>query len=355
MWGHLRALFFVDYARLEDPGWLLRSIYFLTGFGHQAVMFFFVLSGFLVSSTIMRSHATGTWSWREYAINRSTRLYVVLIPGLLLGLLLDFVGGSLFSFSGIYTHPIRNLGSAVAANNLTVGTFLGNLMFFQTILCPTFGSNGPLWSLANEFWYYILFPVALSAGVAFAKKRVTTGFLLTVLAICLALFLGLDKCMQFFVWMAGCGVVFAYTRLRLPGGFWRMLYFVVASAVLCGCLIAGRTFKVEALGGDLGVGFAFALFLFGVLQVRTGESSQLYLNATRRLAGFSYSLYVLHFPLLLFLRAWMVPPEGWQPTGVRMFRAILIGLGVSGYAWLLGLVTEGKTRWVRDVIRRNFS
>lgn len=25
---------------------------------------------------------------------------------------------------------------------------------------PIFGSNGPLWSLANEFWYYVLFSLA---------------------------------------------------------------------------------------------------------------------------------------------------------------------------------------------------
>jgi peptidoglycan/LPS O-acetylase OafA/YrhL len=44
----------------------------------------FVLSGFLISSTVLRSQVSGNW-WRDYAVNRSVRLYVVLIPGLLLG------------------------------------------------------------------------------------------------------------------------------------------------------------------------------------------------------------------------------------------------------------------------------
>jgi peptidoglycan/LPS O-acetylase OafA/YrhL len=35
---------------------------------------------------------------------------------------------------------------------------LGNLVFLQAILVPTWGSNGPLWSLAFEFWFYIWFP-----------------------------------------------------------------------------------------------------------------------------------------------------------------------------------------------------
>ena len=38
-----------------------------------------------------------------------------------------------------------------------------NAFFLQTIVGPTFGSNGPLWSLAYEWWYYVLFPLALGA------------------------------------------------------------------------------------------------------------------------------------------------------------------------------------------------
>jgi hypothetical protein len=34
--------------------------------------------------------------------------------------------------------------------------FLGNFAFLQTICVPIFGTNGPMWSLANEFWYYII-------------------------------------------------------------------------------------------------------------------------------------------------------------------------------------------------------
>src|SRR6267154_3292963 len=55
MWGHLRTLFFVDFQHLQGPGWLLGVLYFFTGFGHQAVMVFFVLSGFLISATVIHS------------------------------------------------------------------------------------------------------------------------------------------------------------------------------------------------------------------------------------------------------------------------------------------------------------
>ena len=43
--------------------------------------------------------------------------------------------------------------------HLDAATFWGNLVFLQTILVPTYGTNALLWSLANEFWYYMLFPL----------------------------------------------------------------------------------------------------------------------------------------------------------------------------------------------------
>ena len=44
--------------------------------------------------------------------------------------------------------------------------FLGSMAFLQTIYIPTFGSNGPMWSLSNEFWYYIVFPLVAWLGPA---------------------------------------------------------------------------------------------------------------------------------------------------------------------------------------------
>ena len=110
MWGHLRGLFFVDFPHIQRRGVWLGAIYFLTGFGHQAVMFFFVLSGFFISSAILKRHATRSWSWRDYAIDRSSRLYVVLIPGLLFSFLWDTIGSHRFTSTGLYTHPIIDLG-----------------------------------------------------------------------------------------------------------------------------------------------------------------------------------------------------------------------------------------------------
>src|SRR6266446_98042 len=352
MWGHLRTLFFVDFQHLPSPGWLLGTLYFFTGFGHQAVMVFFVLSGFLISATVIKGHISGTWSWREYAINRSTRLYVVLIPGLLLGLSWDMAGSALFASTGLYTHPLSDLGPAIPSSNLNAGNLFGNLFFLQTIICPAFGSNTPLWSLANEFWYYVLFPVALSALRAFFRKDLRVAVPLGVAAACLAAFLGLDNLVGFLVWMSGCALVFACSKFQLRTKSAVFFYLLLSAIILFACLSAARATIASMLGSDLAVGIAFTLFLFGVLQRELGAGSRHYLGVAHRFAGFSYSLYVLHFPLLLFLRAWTVPSERWQPDGVHFLYGSLIGVVVLVFAWTVSLFTENRTRVARHWVRK---
>lgn len=355
MFGHLRTLFFADYQHVESKSWLLGALYFLTGFGHQAVMVFFVLSGFLISSTILRSHILGAWSWREYAINRATRLYVVLIPGLLLGLLWDRLGSWLFATEGIYSHSIRDLGPAVPLENLTPGAFFGNLFFLQTIVFPTFGSNGPLWSLANEFWYYVLFPAVFGAALAWAARRTGTATLLTGVALAVCAFIGWGMLIGFLIWLAGFGLVLldSKTELRSRSGTYVLLLGSVV--LLGGTLFVSRKIWESTLLSDLAVGFAFAVFLFAALQSTRNEHSQRYSAIAHEFAGFSYSLYVLHFPFLLFLRARFVPKDRWQPTPAHLLQAVLAGAVCLVFAWLISLVTERRTAEARKWVKHLFA
>ena len=59
---------------------------FLAGFDHQAVMVFFVLSGFLVGGSVMREVAvTGHVAVGPYLLRRALRLCLVLWPAFALG------------------------------------------------------------------------------------------------------------------------------------------------------------------------------------------------------------------------------------------------------------------------------
>jgi peptidoglycan/LPS O-acetylase OafA/YrhL len=356
LWGHIRNLFFVDFESVQHRSPLVKAIYFFTGFGHQSVVVFFVLSGFLIGSTVLKRFVSGNWSWRAYAIDRLTRLYVVLIPGLLLGLMWDKTGSVIFASTGLYSHTLASFGTGVVQSRLTVRAFLGNLAFLQTLVSPVFGSNGPLWSLANEFWYYALFPIGLSAVVAWANNMVRRAVPLTALVICVAAFVRSPILPGFLIWMAGCIVVVAYSKLRLRHRIWRIAYLLLSFTAMFTCLVAARIRGTGPLASDFTLGVMFSIFLFGVLEIEFRKSDGAYPKVAHLLAGFSYTLYVLHFPLVLFLRAWLAPPQRWQPDPTHVFYALIVGVVTLIVAWIVSLFTEKKTgavrAWVDNIILR---
>lgn len=171
--SHLRRLFLVDFSEIaQNSNRLVKLVYFASGFGHFAVMAFFVLSGFLVGGSVLRGRLDNEFNWGLYAINRLTRLWIVLIPALLLGAIWDHAGIRIFGTAGIYgSLPGDSNRSLVAVPpRLASGVMLGNALFLQGISTVTFGSNGPLWSLSYEFWYYVLFPLLV---LAYPVKKVS--------------------------------------------------------------------------------------------------------------------------------------------------------------------------------------
>jgi peptidoglycan/LPS O-acetylase OafA/YrhL len=114
------------------------------------VMVFFVLSGFLISSSIIKDMLERKWSWKRYLVNRITRLWIVLIPSLLFGYAIAKFSIAIFHTGSRY------------ADTLRIKYLFSNMFFLQFRDGKIFGYNLPLWSLANEFWYYLLFPSVLS-------------------------------------------------------------------------------------------------------------------------------------------------------------------------------------------------
>src|SRR5712691_12850398 len=114
MIGHVRGLFFLDFPFLADKSLTYRVLYAVTGFGHQAVMIFFVLSGYFIGMSVIDSVAGQRWSWRVYLVNRLVRLQLVLFPALLLGAVWDQIGMRIphadsFYYSGVYKYIDQNV------------------------------------------------------------------------------------------------------------------------------------------------------------------------------------------------------------------------------------------------------
>src|ERR1700730_8875836 len=88
LFGHLRSFVFPSYHELKTHSFVDPIVWAATSFGHEAVMFFFVLSGFFITRSLVVDTQVRRFSWTAYIIKRLTRLWIVLIPALLLTVVL---------------------------------------------------------------------------------------------------------------------------------------------------------------------------------------------------------------------------------------------------------------------------
>ncbi|MGH9782077.1 MAG: hypothetical protein ACRD33_09690, partial [Candidatus Acidiferrales bacterium] len=72
-----------------------------------------------------------------------------------------------------------------------------------------------------------------------------------------------------------------------------------------------------------------------------------YAKPARLFAGFSYTLYLTHFPIVFLLHARILGARVWNPTFIHLVYALLIAVGATLVAYLLALGTETKTAAAR--------
>jgi peptidoglycan/LPS O-acetylase OafA/YrhL len=83
------------------------------------------------------------------------------------------------------------------------------------------------------------------------------------------------------------------------------------------------------------------------LRSHARSKAGLYSRIARGLAGFSYTLYVVHLPALVFISAWIVPYRRWQPDAVHVAIVAAIGICALGYAFAIAWLTEYRTDAIR--------
>lgn len=348
---HVRYRFFLDYADLESPGIVAKIFYGATSFGHDAVMAFFVLSGLLIANSIARSSRRQSWSWTDYILSRLTRLYVVLIPALLLTLLWDWLGISLHGNHSVYNgepqawkHDYFNVSQRLSAL-----TLFGNVAFLQTIFVPPFGSNEPLWSLAYEFWYYGLFPCIYL--MLFYYKSWWARTLCLVAAIAMATLVGRQILIYFPIWLLGALLGFLPLCVGMQG------WVKVAATILAGLFAVAMamlghvgTIKL-ALGGstamDYFTGVGVAVLVYVLLHYDEVARAGIYAKVARWSSEFSFTLYLTHIPLLVWLRSLWISGRPWD--GSLEYIAAAFGLSAMAilFAWVVYWFTERHTRRVK--------
>ena len=351
--GHLRAFMFLDFGQTVDLGSAWRVFYFMTGLGHQAVVVFFVLSGFLVGGHVIAQNQNGTWSWESYLFRRLTRLWVVLLPALFLTAFWDTIGmtltGSELYQGGLANYYHSTPGPEDSDKIYTFRTFLGNVFFLQTIVVPSFGTNGPLWSLAYEFWYYILFPL-VAVSILSRRTHVFPKLAMLTGAALVALSLPTDVVASGLMWLQGVLLYVLNRSISLPRPIYRALGAV--SACLLVWSLAATRGAVPSLPGDLLVGGSFTLLLWSMLHSKF--SNAILEIASSRIAAISFTMYLVHFPFAAALSCLVIHNERFTPS-LQALAFFLIAIGtVLIYSAGLYYLAERKTSDVQMWLQRKW-
>lgn len=283
--------------------------------GFVGVDVFFVISGYLITGILLREMDGGTFSFLRFFERRVRRILPATLAVVLVSLGLALL---------LLTPPdARKVGEAASATVLSAA----NIYFYSTQ--NYFGAesgNLPLlhmWSLGVEEQFYLLLPVLLSVLVRYFRRHLAAVLVvLTVgsLAVyCWAIFrhpAAAFYLLPFRAWELGLGA-------SLAACFGQSESNHPSNSVSHGAGIAGLLLIATAVffGGSAGIrpGLAALPACLGVALIiapigASGIASKLLSAPPVRFVGkISFSLYLWHWPVLVFAKLALLPaaPARW--------------------------------------------
>lgn len=292
------VLVFISHVPHFAGGWGWQ----LSGFGHEAVVIFFVLSGFVISYVVFDKNE----NLQKYTVSRLSRIYSVAAPALLLTVLLYYAGQAINpdAFSALnekLKDPLWTLVSAV-------------LFINQSWLATPVFSNLPYWSLGYESLYYVFFGVLVY--IKGSKKLFILLLLLVIMGPSIILYLP--------IWLAGVLCFKSLKKFDLNKNQALAAYIasILGIIVLANDMVQDQlnSFAYQIVGEyfislllepaeqffsdyiltifvSLHIFSSYYLFKNMIAFKKNGE------KIIRELSSHTFSLYLFHMPMLYFVSA----------------------------------------------------
>jgi peptidoglycan/LPS O-acetylase OafA/YrhL len=280
----------------------------------EAVMIFFVVSGFSIRLSVEHLDLSQRAGVNEYFYRRLKRI----LP--------------LYLFSLAFAAAcVLASGASFEARALSLRTLLGNLLFLQTSASVPgcwffpYAGNGPLWSLSFEMFYYVLFPIH-HAVVSTPRARFLSAWMISIAGLALNVALPnpiAQFAASYAVWYCGVELAQAYLArgARLP----------VLVGLAWTALLIARLKHISATLSNLWLAVTLLVIGYAILRWATGRSAApsrvSWLAPLARpftwAGGFSYALYLLHFPIV----NGVVHSEGDTPSALGL--ALVLSVAVA--------------------------
>lgn len=300
--------------------------------GQAAVMIFFVLSGYLIGHSIQRNtQQYGQFNLRQYTRQRYRRILPPFLFAMALTVILYLLAPFLFA-SQSHAFP-NSFGMMIRTHYLLeAGDFIGSLLFLNGFITPTVSANAPLWSLSYEVWFYVL-----AGFLPFLKdsEMAKIGFFMGLAVLS---FLNIQFLIYFLVWLSAFACSFQQIQLRLLTRLAQLKLSLFCLALLIACVDAYQFHMIDQakiyrgayfVPFNLCIGLAFSCWLVQ-LQHQRSHYHPVWITS----ANFSYTLYVTHFPLLLFILG-CIPATLAYGLGGAVLALIGSMCGLIVFAWLM--------------------
>ncbi len=261
----------------------------------NAVMAFFVLSGYMITTSIYRNaseYQFKDFNLLHFAKDRLVRLYPPLVFSFLI-VFLVYIAAKFFELNGRY--------------ELSSIDLWGSLAFLQDIFkgIPTPVMNNPLWSLSYEFWFYV---IGSLLGLLIFKRSIKFLVLIGFIFIILYLFGNFRTFIPgFIIWLSGGLIAILHQNRSFERFKYIKLFYILLFLLILFYLF---TFVYKGTYSQLlhsfskyvfGIWFALLLCLSIMSKVtqRVKFGKNYVYNVIANSSAYSYTLYIIHWPLLL--------------------------------------------------------
>lgn len=318
--------------------------------GSFGVMVFFALSGFLIFLSIfnnLEKSEWGTFDARKFLISRLVRLY----PPLLFSLVVCIASIAIVSAFGLTSKEAFTTGNELylARNHIAFNAseYLGSIFFLNNMVTG-FSSpvvNGPLWSLAQEFWFYM---VAATFTLAwFSRWALIPVFFV---ASFLVIYANSFWYYGFLVWSFGA----LSGWLFLVGG---KKVMVLLNMVLVTISLLVWLYALSSSVGDyyfnnrqkfaFGVFVAMSLPLILRLVSRKSRCLGGFISTfVRNASKYAYTLYLIHFPILIVVFVFTNKWAGGRIPSILLIAGLTAAV-VIVVSRSIGAILENKSNLIK--------